>query len=563
MSLKDLITGWKAMEEALPGYVKAQSYYEGTAKEVFASSRVEAKIRRSAALYRFNLAKTPVNVLKAKVKLAAVTGPTDAVTNLITTISEANNMEVEFPDLIRMALEYGDSYLMAWPVEPEDTPTDVQPDPELEAARVELVVHNPMHARMMYDPANRRRKWFWIKRWKVDLPGSDRYVWRADLWYADRVEHFVSKTADNLAEEAGWTEFTGFDWDPDSAVAAVEPNDAGEIPAFHYRTAIPYGVPVHRDAYGSQDAVTKILNTELVTVDAVGFPARYALSDEGAELDQANDDPDFPNGDDADAPPVGGNGTRANSTLASGPGTLTYLNGVKSLVQMDPADPKTLLDPADFFIRLMAQQTNMPMDFFDPAGEVPSGESLKVKRAPLNEHAEELQTIMTGPTRETWTFVLGLVGTTDATLEVRWTPVQVASDKADWETIGLKQDAGVPQAQTLVEAGYDQETVDKWLDDEAEDMDLVRRVDLAVKVADMAQKMGAAVGSGVMTAEQAQQVIAMLLNVKEETVEGPPDPVEQAAALAQAKGQADPAAGDGSAAGGGKPAGGPPKKAAA
>lgn len=557
MSLKDLITGWRAMENALPGYLKAEAYYEGTAKEVFASSRVEAKIRRSAALYRFNLAKTPVDVLTQKVKLAAITGPSDAVTNRITEVSEANNMEVEFPDLIRMALEYGDAYLMAWPVEPEDTPSDVQPDPELEAARVELVAHNPIHARMMYDPANRRRKWFWAKRWCVDLPGSDRRVWRMDLWYSDRVEHFVSKSADNLDEEAGWEEFTGFDWDPDSTVAATEVNDAGEIPAFHFRTAIPYGVPVHRDAYGAQDAVTKILNTELVSVDAVGFPARFALSDEGAELDQAGDDPDFPNGDDADAPPVGGSGTRATTRVGSGPGTLTYLNGVKSLVQFDPADPATLLDPAEFFIRLMAQQTWIPMDFFDPAGEVPSGESLKVKRAPLNEHAINLQTIMTAPTREAWTFALDLTGMTAGRLEVRWEPVQVAADKADWETIGLKQDAGVPQNQTLVEAGYDQETVDGWLDDEAEDMDLMRRADLVVKVADAAQKMGAAVGSGVMTAEQAQAMVAMLLGVKEEAVEGPPDPVELAKATAEAKAGADPAAGDGT---GGKPK---PKKAAA
>jgi hypothetical protein len=396
---------------------------------------------------------------------------------------------------------------------------------------------------MMYDPSNRRRKWFWAKRWCVDRPG-DTFVWRVDLWYADRVEHWVSLTSDNLAEASGWTEFTGFADVPESAVEAAEDNPYGEIPAFHFRTALPYGVPVHRDAYGAQDAVTKLLCVELDSVDAVGYPARFALTDAGAELDQATDDPDFPSGDDANAP-AAGDRLASESNLRTGPGTLSYLHGVKTLVQFDPADPKTLLDPTEFFIRLMAQQTNTPMNFFDPAGEVPSGESLKVKLAPLYDHAKDLQTSFTAPTLESWKFTLKLAKVNAGTLEVRWVPVEVASGKEDWETIGLKQGAGVPQSQTLVEAGYEQGTVDTWLDDEAEDMDLMRRADLMVKVADAAQKLGAAVGSGVMNAEQAQQVIAMLMGVQEEAVEGPPDPVALAEAQAKAKAAANPGTKDG------------------
>lgn len=520
MSSTDLITGWKSLEEALPGYVRAEAYYRGKAPETFASTRIEQKLRDTANRYRFNLAKTPVQVLADKIELAAVTGTDDAVSERIKTISEANNLDVEFPDLIRLTLEFGDAYLFSYPLDPEETPDDVQPDPELEAARVELVVHNPKHNRMMYDPSNRRRKWFYFRRWCVDRPG-DKMVWRVDLWYADRVEHWVSKTSDNLTEQAGWEPFDGFFDVPDSDVDPVEGNPMGEIPAFHYRTALPYGTPVHEDAYGAQDAITKLLATQLDTVDSVGFPARYALTDEGSELDQATDDPNFP--DDADAP-TGDTRRASESSLRSGPGTLTYLHGVKDLKQFDAAEAATLLDPTEFFVKLMAQQTRTPMDSFDPNGEVPSGESLKVKHGPLNRNAKRLATMFTSPTQEVWKFTLKTVGIVVTTVEVRWVPQETATGKEDWEVIGLKQGAGVPQGQTLVEAGYEQDTVDLWLDDEAEDMDLMRRADLMVKVADAAQKLGAAVGSGVMNAEQAQAVIAMLMNVKEEKVEGPPPP---------------------------------------
>jgi len=539
VSVTDLITGWRAMEEALPGYEQAERYYTGNAREVFASARIATLLRESAGKYRFNLAKTPVKVLAAKVKLRAVTAEDDATTEKITEISDANNLDVEFPDLVRMTLEYGDAYMMVWPIVEEDAPSDVQPDPELDAAAVELVVHNPKHARMMYDPANRRRKWFWIKRWAVLRPG-DLIVWRVDIWYATRVEHWVSKTAENLAEESGWQEFTGFPDVPESATPSVQVNQEGEIPAFHFRTALPYGVPVHIDAYGTQDAITKILNVELATIDTTGFPARFALTDAGAELDQANDDPDFPSGDDAQAPPSGDRQI-SQSSLRTGPGTLSYLHGVKDLKQFDAADPANLLDPAEFYIRLMAQQTGVPMHFYDPSGEVPSGESLKVKNAPLNDQVEDLQTLLTSPTMELWKFTLAVVSIVVDTLEVSWLPADVATGKDDWETIQLKQASGVPQSQTLVEAGYEKETVDSWLDDDAEDMDLVRRTDLMVKVADAAQKLGAAVGSGVLNAEQAQQVIAMLMGVKEEPVQGPPDPI----ALEEAKAKLQPPAAGG------------------
>lgn len=533
MSATDLITGWKAMEAALPGYLAAETYYEGTAKEVFANPRIADKLKATADRYTFNLAKTPVQVLADKIELAAVTAKEDAVTERIKIISEANNLDVEFPDLIRITLEYGDGYVMAYPLDPEEVPDDVQPDPELEAAQVEHVVHNPKHARMMYDPANRRRKWFWIKRWCVDRPG-DQYVWRVDLWYADRVEHWVSVNSDALTQESGWVPFSGFPDLPDTEVEEVEDNPLEEIPAFHYRTALPYGVPVHRDAYGAQNAITKLLATELDSVDAVGYPARFALTEAGAELDQATDDPDFPSGDDANAPAAGDRHV-STSNLRTGPGTLSYLHGVKDLKQFDPADPATLLDPAEFFIRLMAQQTRTPMDSFDPNGEVPSGESLKVKHGPVNRSASKLCTAFSAPTLELWKFTLKSVGVKTSTLEVRWVPTETATGKEDWETIGLKQQAGVPQGQTLVEAGYEQETVDTWLDDDAEAMDLMRRADLMVKVADAAQKLGAAVGSGVMNEGQAQAVIAMLMGVQEEPVEGPPDPVKVAEATAKAK----------------------------
>jgi hypothetical protein len=52
----------------------------------------------------------------------------------------------------------------------------------------------------------------------------------------------------------------------------------------------PYGRPIHAKAFGPQDAITKISATNLSTVDAQGFPTRYALLDPMAEIDDDLDD---------------------------------------------------------------------------------------------------------------------------------------------------------------------------------------------------------------------------------------------------------------------------------
>jgi hypothetical protein len=529
MSVIELLHGWDELEAALPDYEEAEAYAGGNAAEVFANPKLRQMLARTGERYRFNLAKTPITVLANKLDLVAVTDPSSTkITDLITAAWDANDMDVHFPDLTTKMLTYGDAYLMAWesdddsPITPE-VPDDAQPDEALEQAGVEFTIHNPKNTRLIYDPENHRRKWFIIKRWCVPTTTGKR--WRVDLWFGDRMERWVSLADTGLGEKENWSPFTG--WPGGDPVAPEVENGFEEIPFFHFRTALPYGVPVHKSAYPAQDAINKMLITQITTSDQQGWPARFALMETGAELDQNHDDPDFPQDDDDQA--RRDYQRAAKSRLTNEPGSMNYMPGTKGVVQLSGAEPAVFLDPAEFYIRLMAQMTEIPMHHYDPAGEVPSGESLKVKDGPLNGHVLKLQKLMKGPVLEWWAFALKVLGSKPTkVLEARWAPAEMAVGKSDWEVIGLKQASGVPQHQTLVEAGYEPETVDTWLDDNQEEMDLFRRADLLDKVAGAAQKLGAAVSLGVMTADQAQEIIVRITGQKAEEVEGPPPPVPPA-----------------------------------
>ena len=527
--IEDLIDGWADMEAALADYLEAEAYFEGRVPEVFASVRVRQQLEETGARYRFNLAKTPVCVRRDRVEIAAISVPgNDQANAVIEDVWDGNDMAVHYPDLFLLAFEYGDAYLMGWPldvddeVEAEVIEDRTGADARLAEAGVELTVHNPKNVRVFYDPEHPRRKAFAIKRWCLGKGTQKR--WRADVYYPDRVERWLSEVNGDLDKPDGWGAY--LDVDQDEADWLLD-NPTGRVPFGHYRTALPYGVPLHRDAYSPQDAINKLLITQLTTTDSHGWPQRWMLTDRAASLDTASDVPDWDDDADSDDTVESRRGGSA-SQLRSGPGTILDLIGKSAVGQFQAADPAVFIDPAEFYIRLMAQMTTTPLHYFDPAGDVPSGESLKVADMPLTKDVEHLLAMLNAPVVEDWTAVLAMRGIPVDRVDVRWAPVESSSGQSDWETAKTKQEAGVPRQQTLIEAGYEVEQVEQWHAEEADAMDLARRAELMAALADAVQRLGSGVQWGVLSQDQASALINRVLGDDAgEAVLSPAQPMPQ------------------------------------
>ena len=89
--------------------------------------------------------------------------------------------------------------------------------------------------------------------------------------------------------------------------------------------------------------------------------------------------------------------------------------------------------------------------------------------------------------------------------------MESATGVDDWSVIDAKMKAGVPQAQALVEAGYDPDTVAKWLDQQANAMALRDRVELLNMVGDAVTKLGQAIALGAIDQSKAGQVVDQIL----------------------------------------------------
>jgi hypothetical protein len=485
--------GIEELKEARPGYDQAQVYYDGKVPEVFTSTRLRRALAAFNIDFDLNFAKTPVNAVCNRLKIAAVTSPDPTTNTLISKIWQDNQLNLEMPDLFRRAGEFGDAYLMVLPAE----------DEKGDVVRVEMFYNSPQTVRVIYDEENPRRKKFTIKKW------CDGPYLRAELLYDDRTERWTTSKNSTGEKPADWTPWPAGAEDPDSWVID---HDWGEQPVFHFRTDRPYGVPEHYGAYGPQNAITKLQATHMGTVDYQGAPQRYALTEtattDTSDLEPGDfDDDDWPPNDNGAGPSDSGD----DSSLKAGPGEMWLLRGYKSVGQFDAANPDVFLDPINFNVRAMAQITDTPLRMFDPQSNQRSGESYREEDGPFVSKVENRQTSYGASVHEAFVFALRRLGIPDPVVTVDWVPARSVTDAQGWQTVKAKIEAGVPRRQALMEAGYRAEQVDKWLAG-VDDAELQRRIDILASLADSAQKLGAAATLGVVSNDQVTGLLAGALS---------------------------------------------------
>src|SRR5215204_4293077 len=223
--IEELVSGYAEMEEAQPAYDEAEMFYRGSKSEEFTSPKVERLIGKTGEKYRFPLVGSAVDVLESRCQVVRVSAPGDAdITSWIEEVAEANRLEIYYPDLIKKAFKHGDSYLMVW--EDQVAPDETASDDHVQEVGVQWTVHDARLVRVFYDPEDERVKTHAIKRWKITLEGEDNPRTRADVWYPDRVERWVTKLNSQPGDASGWE---GYDRDGQKPEL---PNPHGEIPFF-------------------------------------------------------------------------------------------------------------------------------------------------------------------------------------------------------------------------------------------------------------------------------------------------------------------------------------------
>lgn len=471
-----------ALVHSRAAYDTAAAYYSGTTTERFASARLRQLLASTGESYKINFARTPVDAMLERTEISGFVCPDAGALALLETAWEDNSMGLDAKEVHRMAYEFGDCYLIGWP--DDEVPSGVS-----------LYAHDPRGVKVFYDPERPRVKSHAVQVWTgpgTEANGLDRNLtWLfVNAYYPDRVEQYCSMQGIGSERSGVHVDLTTVEL---RLLGEPISNDSGILPVFHFRTGRPYGRPEHMDAYGPQDMISKVLITMMAAIDYSGFPQRYVLT--GAALDGGDDFEDGPLA--ADTP-----GLADGSRMESSPGSTWLLSGDKlSVGQFQVSQSENFLAPAQSLIKMMASVTDTPFHYFDLAGDMPSGESLRAAEAPLAKKVADREAQFGVTWHEVFDYVLALNSQT-ADAAVSWAPITASKDKDSAETAQIELNAGKPYDVVWTERGYDSETVQAWEDDRSGG----QAGATPREIAEMVQKVYLGVPS-VISAEEARDLI--------------------------------------------------------
>lgn len=497
--MSDLVAGLKALAAARPAVEEAEQFYEGTADEIIASKKLARALGESGDKFRMNYARIVVSSRLDKLELSAVTASTPEAAKLLDELWTDKELADETQDTHEGACEYGDGYVIVWPSEVDDADNVLD---------VDIYYNSPQNVRMFYSTENTREPEYAIKTWAI-ARGNEKLL-RVNLYYADRIERYISITeVKDTPTDQQFVPFVDDAYDATDEEDGYEgtwpiPNPWNRLPVFHFRTARPYGRPIHRDAFGPQNAINKLIATQMGNVDFTGMPQRYAIQDEAANGGVSEVDNDFAD----DEIRVGGDDVNKSDDpkLRSEPGSVWWLKNVKAVGQFQTADQAAFLEPMREYVSGMSVTTKTPLSAFRIGGQLPSGESRRADDAPLNGHVSELKRRFGTTWKALYGFVLELYGL-EADVDVTWAPLETFDDKDTWEVAALQIESGVPLRRVLVERGYTEEQCNDW---GVPDYGAVSAADQSTNLAATAaavRDLGTASTLGVVSEAQVQQIV--------------------------------------------------------
>jgi hypothetical protein len=287
-------------------------------------------------------------------------------------------------------------------------------------------------------------------------------AWRLNLYYPPAtddgspwVERYVTKGTNNdgsVPSPKAFQPIAETENADGTRTQAVEALEGDRIPVFHYPAdAIGcYGkAALSSTVIGLQDVLNKSVVDMVVAMEGHALPDRWATGIQ-VEIDPA---------------------TGQERPLQKTGRERLIRTGSKDAQfgQFQQAAMDSFLSTQDKYRLEIARKGYLPayVVSIDAAGNAPSGLSLLITEGRLTKRVKSAQRDWGQEWREQQAYMLRLEGLKDVTaeeLEIAWAPAETRDETALLEALTLKMGLGLPKRQALIEAGYDEDDVDEWLD---------------------------------------------------------------------------------------------------
>lgn len=411
----DIQTALDAIKEYSAERRTLANYYDGCHSLNFSTEKFKTTFGKQVGEARDNLCPIVVDAISDRMEVINFSGDNETEQTAANAwkLWQNSQMELVSNQTHTEALKTGSAFIIVWP--------DA-------SNKAKFYLQNSLNCAVIEDPET-EEPIFGAKMWK--LPDGK---FRLNLYYADRIEKFVTSTKPTDGVELKPTAFTEFSSEKEQA---VEPNPYKVVPMFKFETN-----PVLSDVIPLQNALNKTLADGLVAAEFMAFPQRWATGLEPPENDLGGYQKELFKGG-------------VDRLWATADGTVKF-------GQFDPVDIVKYTQVADSYRLEMARVSGTPLHFFaiQTSNQI-SGEALKTLESRFTKRIIRLQLSF----GTTWARVMQLALTIEkqpasGNLTTQWQSPEQRSEVEFLTALGLKRDTlDVPVDTLREEYGYSAEDI--------------------------------------------------------------------------------------------------------
>ena len=432
----DLDWAIEDVRSRLPHYRLFIDYDEGRHRLLFATDKFRNTFGSLFQEFADNLCDDVVDAITDRLQITAWTSTDKGLNGVVDAVWSRNQGESRSGAVHRNAFREGDGF------------TIVQTDPNNKAR---IYRQRPTQMAVRYSTERPDEMDLAAKVWK----DTARKRYRVNLYYQDRIEKYASKgmgSEGGLPKSAAFTLMQAGDPGLQEDEDGIVPRDLPGTGVFHYPNGelSEYGRSILAGVIPLQDAHNKSIADLLVTMESRALPERWASGIQ-TEYDPLT-------------------GTEKDPFKDRGPGSM-YRTGSKDAQfgEFSAADVTQFLEVAKFFRAEAYRKGAMPPFLADASDAIPSGVALLVAEGRTVKLARDRQRDWGTEHKREMAYAANLEqGSQDVTaddVDLAWTPPETRDMKALLEELTMKKDLGVPTRQILLEAGYDSDEVDDFLDE--------------------------------------------------------------------------------------------------
>lgn len=448
MSLEDLEKASAEIDVHVPEYVRARRYYDGDEDVDYINGLFQKVMDDRDFTGTLNYASIPVDAVADRCQLLSIKGPNKQIDEMIEQIHTSNKMPIRFSQFVLDVLKYGEYYISVWPEDIEDLdsePTEAfdtdRPAAFLESTpvnhRAKMMFADPETTRAFYDDGGELM--FTARKW-TQKNENDEDIVRVNLYYNDFIEKYWWLTKHTVSRAQEWFDDGQTEWPME--------NPYGQNPIFHFQTAFPHGTPEHKALYGVQDAMNKIFQTHIASIEFLGFPIIYTLlgedNAEGASQFEAS------HIDKQEA-------SIDTSGISTEPGSFLALRA-NSVGQIEPAGSANFIESLKQYKEIASELSGLPARLFSSTdGQHPGADAVNAADAVLRQRVLDRELLLGEALKLVISFALKLAFGVEVAPEdivVLWRPQKIELDADMIAVFEFKLRLGIPVRQILSEMGY-------------------------------------------------------------------------------------------------------------